>query len=260
MINSPHGIILATGPTGSGKTTTLYSILNKLNNESINITTIEDPVEIKLDGINQVQVNPKADITFASCLRAILRQDPDVVMIGEIRDSETLEAAVHAALTGHLVLSTLHTNSATATITRLMEMGVAPHLIVSSVVGIVAQRLLRRLCPGCKEQYEPEVQELSMILPQPEDFEVFKEIKIYRAKGCESCDGSGYIGRMGIYEIMPVNRDIKRTISQTCAAYEIEETAVSTGMKTLQRAGLDAIINGETTVEEFLRVLGAVND
>lgn len=260
MTKSPHGIIFVTGPTGSGKTTTLYSILNKLNSDSVNITTVEDPVEIKIDGINQVQVNAKADITFASCLRAILRQDPDVIMIGEIRDTETIEAAIHAALTGHLVLCTLHTNSATATITRLVEMGVATHLLATAVVGIVAQRLLRKLCPGCKEKYVPELYELGLILSQPEDFDVFRENNIYRAKGCENCNGSGYIGRLGIYEIMPVNRDLKKVLSQSCASYEIEEVAISTGMKTLQRAGLDGILNGHTTIDEYLRVLGTVSD
>lgn len=260
MTTSPHGIILATGPTGSGKTTTLYSILNKVNREDVNITTIEDPVEIKLEGVNQVQVNVKADITFATCMRAILRQDPDIIMVGEIRDLDTLNAAINASLTGHLVLSTVHTNSATATITRLIEMGAAPHLVASTLVGVIAQRLVRRLCPSCKERYEPTDEELKMILPNDDYRDLFTGNKIFKAKGCDGCDNSGYISRMGLYEIMPVSRDIRRMITQQCAAHEIDEVASSCGMKSLQRACLDAILNGETTINEFLRVLGAVNE
>lgn len=260
MTKKPHGIILAVGPTGSGKTTTLYSIINKINEESINITTVEDPVEIKLNGINQVQVNIKADITFASSLRAILRQDPDVVMIGEIRDLETLDAAIHASITGHLVLSTIHTNSAAATIVRLTEMGAAHHLISTALEGIIAQRLVRRLCPSCKELYNPSDAELLLIASAEEDIELMKQAKIYRRTGCNSCDGSGYAGRMGIYEVLPVSREIKKLISKGAADHEIEELGVSCGMKTLQRGGLDVIIGGETSVSEFIRVLGVNSD
>ena len=260
MTTSPHGIILATGPTGSGKTTTLYSILNRVNNEMVNITTVEDPVEIKLEGINQIQVNAKADITFASCMRAILRQDPDIIMVGEIRDIETLDAAIYASLTGHLVLSTVHTNTATATITRLINMGAAPYLIASSLVGVIAQRLMRKLCPMCKELYNPTEQELELIVSSSEDYDGFIGNKIYKAVGCSNCDDMGYVGRMGIYEIMPINRELKKIITNSNIAHEIEEKAVSCGMKTLQRSGLDAILKGETTINEYIRVLGANNE
>jgi len=260
MATSPYGIILTSGPTGSGKTSTLYTILNKLNDETVNITTIEDPVEIKLEGINQVQVNPRAEITFASCMRAILRQDPDIIMVGEIRDLETLEAAVDASLTGHLVLSTVHANTATATITRLIEMGAESHLIAASLLGVIAQRLIRKLCPDCKERYEPSRDDLKLIIAQPEDYEVFLGNRIYKAVGCPKCGNSGYIGRVGLYEIMPINRELKKMIIQSCAAHEIEEAALGCGMKTLNQAGLNAILAGETTIKEYLRVLGALNE
>jgi len=260
MVTSPYGIILTSGPTGSGKTTTLYSVLNNLNSETVNITTIEDPVEIKLEGINQVQVNARAEITFASCMRAILRQDPDIIMVGEIRDLETLEAAVDASLTGHLVLSTVHANTATATITRLMEMGAAPHLIAASLLGVIAQRLIRKLCPDCKELYEPSKDDLKLIISQPEDMEIFLNNKIYKHVGCEKCRDTGYIGRMGLYEIMPMNREIKKMITQSSAAHEIEETALGCGMKTLNQAGLTAILGGDTSVQEYIRILGALNE
>lgn len=260
MTKKPHGIILAVGPTGSGKTTTLYSIINKINEETINITTVEDPVEIKLNRINQVQVNPKADITFASSLRAILRQDPDVVMIGEIRDLETLEAAIHASITGHLVLSTIHTNSAAATVVRLTEMGAAHHLIATALEGVIAQRLVRKLCPECREVYNPEDRELKFIAPSEEDRELLKQTSIYKPKGCDSCNKAGYVGRIGIYEVMPINREIKKLISKRAADHEIEELAINCGMKTLQRGGLDAIIRGDTTISEFIRVLGVISE
>ena len=259
MITSPYGIILATGPTGSGKTTTLYSILNKLNNDRVNITTIEDPVEMKLEGINQVQVNEKAEITFASCMRTILRQDPDIIMVGEIRDYETLEAAINASLTGHLVLSTFHTNNASSTITRLIELGAAAYLISSTLVGIIAQRLVRKLCPVCKKPHNPTPEELRVLFGQIDEdsANIMATRTIYKAHGCERCNNTGYFGRLGVYEIMPVNREIKRMIIQSAAAYEIEEVALACGMKTLQTACLEAIINGETTIAEHLRVLGS---
>lgn len=260
MTTVPHGIILATGPTGSGKSTTLYSIIDKLNNDFVNITTVEDPVEMKIDGVNQIQVNSKADITFASCMRSILRQDPDIIMVGEIRDYETLEAAIHSALTGHLVISTIHTNSATATITRLVEMGAANHLISSSLTGVIAQRLIRKLCPHCKEIYEPSDEELKMIRSPIYEDESFRGGKVYKAVGCDSCSGNGYNGRMGIYEVMPVSREIRKMISQGAAAHEIEEVAISCGMKTLKRSALDAIMKGQTSIKEYLRVLGASTD
>ncbi len=262
MTTKPHGIILAAGPTGSGKTTTLYSILNKISSEKINITTVEDPVEIKLDGINQVQVNPKADITFASCMRSILRQDPDVIMIGEIRDFETLETAIHASITGHLVLSTIHTNSAASTVTRLAEMGAPAHLIASALEGVVSQRLLRKLCPACKQIYEPGEKELRYVAISNEDREEFLNSVIYKAKedGCENCEGTGYGGRMGIYEVLTVNKEIKKLISAQATDYEIEEIAIGCGMKTLQACGISVILNGETSIAEFVRVLGVVSN
>ncbi len=262
MTTKPHGIILAAGPTGSGKTTTLYSILNKINNDHANITTVEDPVEIKIDGINQVQVNPKADITFASCIRSILRQDPDVIMIGEIRDYETLEAAIHASITGHLVLSTIHTNTAAATVTRLVEMGADNHLVATSLEGVVSQRLIRRLCPKCKEIYEPTEKELRYVTISNEDREDFMNSVIYKAKeeGCENCEGTGYIGRMGLYEILPVNKEIKKLIATNATDNEIEEIAISCGMKTLQNSGLNAVLHGETSIAEFVRIIGVVSD
>ncbi len=260
MIKIPYGIILAAGPTGSGKTTTLYSILNNLNNEDVNITTIEDPVEIRLEGVNQIQVNPKADITFANCLRAILRQDPDIILVGEIRDFETLEAAIAAALTGHLVLSTVHTNSAAATISRLMQMGAPNYLIASSLSGVIAQRLVRRLCPYCKTKYQPTEEELKQILLNPEDIKEFKEKELYKPVGCPQCQYTGYLGRLGLFELMPVNKEIKKLISQSESDITIEEVAISCGMKTLQQYCLEHIINGETPVSEFIRVLGVVSD
>lgn len=260
MTKAPNGIILTSGPTGSGKTTTLYSVLKSVNDESVNITTIEDPIEIRLDGINQTQVNPKADITFASCMRAILRQDPDIILVGEIRDYETLEAAISAALTGHLVLSTIHTNSAAATITRLIEMGAKDYLIASSITGIIAQRLVRRLCPHCKEAYLPTKEEAKHILVQNDDIEKFIERSCYKPKGCDKCNYDGFMGRLGVYEIMPISKEIKKLIAQSAPDVEIEEVAISCGMKTLYQSCLEHVVNGETTINEFVRVLGVVGD
>ncbi len=260
MIKIPYGIILAAGPTGSGKTTTLYSILNSLNNEDVNITTIEDPVEIRLEGINQIQVNPKADITFASCLRAILRQDPDIILVGEIRDFETLEAAIAAALTGHLVLSTVHTNSAAATVSRLMQMGAPNYLIASSLSGVIAQRLVRRLCPYCKEKYYASEEELRHILLNPDDIKEFQKKELYKPTGCAQCQYTGFLGRLGLFELMPINKEIRKMIAQSASDVDIEEVAISCGMKTLQQYCLEHIINGETPISEFVRVLGVVTD
>ena len=260
MVQSPNGIILTSGPTGSGKTTTLYTILKSLNKEDVNITTIEDPVEIKLEGINQSQVNPKADITFASCMRAILRQDPDIILIGEIRDFETLEVAISAALTGHLVLSTVHTNSAAATVTRLIEMGAKDYLVSSTLTGVIAQRLVRKLCDKCKESYFPTLEEAKHISNNPKMQEELTKTKLYRKKGCKECGYLGYTGRIGIYEVMPITREIKRLIAQGAHDIEIEETAVAAGMKTLKTSCLNHIIAGNTTADEFIRVLGYAND
>lgn len=260
MITCPNGIILTSGPTGSGKTTTLYSVLKTLNNEGVNITTIEDPVEIKLEGVNQSQVNVKAGITFASCMRAILRQDPDIILVGEIRDYETLEVAISAALTGHLVLSTLHTNSAAATITRLVEMGAKDYLIASTLTGVIAQRLVRKLCDNCKEEYSPSIDEASMLLTNEDDIESFTKTKIYKTKGCKECDFTGYRGRLGVYEVMPITKEIKKLIAIGSHDLEIEEAAIACGMKTLNQACLEHILQGLTTIDEFIRVLGMVND
>ncbi len=260
MVSCPNGIILTSGPTGSGKTTTLYSVLKSLNDEHVNITTIEDPIEIKLEGINQSQVNPKAGITFASCMRAILRQDPDIILVGEIRDYETLEIAISAALTGHLVLSTVHTNSAAATVTRLIEMGAKDYLVSSTLSGVIAQRLVRSLCPDCKEEYFPSHDEARQVTADEEEIQKLMKTPIYRAKGCNKCDFTGYKGRLGVYEIMPMSKEIKKLIAQGAHDLEIEEAAVANGMTTLNKSCLQHIINGETTIDEFVRVLGIVNE
>lgn len=260
MVSCPNGIILTSGPTGSGKTTTLYSVLKSLNNEDVNITTIEDPVEIKLEGINQSQVNTKAGITFASCMRAILRQDPDIILVGEIRDYETLEVAISAALTGHLVLSTVHTNSAAATVTRLIEMGAKDYLVSSTLSGVIAQRLVRKLCDDCKEEYHPTYEEAKKVLMEEDEIQRFMKSKMYRHKGCANCDFTGYKGRLGVYEIMPITKEIKKLIAIGSHDIEIEEAAVACGMKTLNQACLGHILRGETTIEEFIRVLGIVSE
>ena len=255
ILSHPHGIILVTGPTGSGKSTTLYTALSELNTEDVNIITVEDPVEANLNGINQVQVNPKADLTFSSALRSILRQDPDIIMIGEIRDNETASIAVKASVTGHLVVSTLHTNSAASTITRLADMGIESYLIADSLVGVIAQRLLRRVCPECSTM-EPlnefEKEELR-IRPELRD----REILVPRAHigcNCPKCGGAGYFGRVGIYEILPVSMEIKRIISRSGNAEEIENQAIREGMKTLITAANQYVLQGVTTMDEVHRV------
>lgn len=260
MITCPHGIILTSGPTGSGKTTTLYSVLRSLNSEDVNITTIEDPVEIKLEGVNQSQVNTKAGITFASCLRAILRQDPDIILVGEIRDYETLEVAISAALTGHLVLSTVHTNSAAATVTRLIEMGAKDYLVSSTLSGVIAQRLVRKLCDDCKEEYYPSHEEAQKILADEEEVQKLTKTKIYKKKGCNNCNFSGYDGRLGVFEIMPITKEIRKLIAIGSHDIDIEDAAIACGMKTLNQSCLGHILRGETTIDEFIRVLGIVNE
>lgn len=260
MVSCPNGIILTSGPTGSGKTTTLYSVLKSLNDEDVNITTIEDPIEIKLEGINQSQINAKAGITFASCMRAILRQDPDIILVGEIRDYETLEIAISAALTGHLVLSTVHTNSAAATVTRLIEMGAKDYLVSSTLSGVIAQRLVRRLCDDCKEEYFATHDEARQILANEDEIQEFMKKPIYRAKGCNKCDFTGYKGRLGVYEIMTINKEIKRLVAMGAHDLEIEEAAVKNGMRTLHQSCFSHILNGMTTIDEFVRVLGVVNE
>lgn len=260
IIASPNGIILASGPTGSGKTTTLYSILKNLNKEEVNITTIEDPVEIKIERLNQSQINKKADITFASNMRAILRQDPDIIMVGEIRDMETLDVSIAAALTGHLVLSTIHTNSAAATITRMIEMGAKDYLVSSTLTGVIAQRLVRRLCPKCREKYKPSLEDAKLVVSDSSKYEEFMNKTIYTAKGCEDCDFQGYDGRLGVYEILRITKDIRKMIARNAIELDIEEAAIKAGMYTLHESCYNHIINGETTISEFLRVLGPVND
>ncbi len=260
LVSEPNGILLTSGPTGSGKTTTLYALLRSLNKEDVNITTIEDPVEIKLEGVNQSAVNPKAGITFASSLRAILRQDPDIILVGEIRDFETLEVAISASLTGHLVLSTVHTNSAAATVTRLIEMGAKDYLVSSTLNGVLAQRLVRKLCPECKQAYTPTLEEAKKVLTDPIEIQEFMKQKIYKAKGCEFCNNTGYKGRTAVLEVLVVNNDLKKLIAQRAHDVEIEEYAVKHGMKTLHKACLEHIKNGITSVDEFVRILGLAGE
>ncbi|WP_346053048.1 MULTISPECIES: type II secretion system ATPase GspE [Natronospira] len=248
LIHKPHGIILVTGPTGSGKTTTLYASLTRLNETSRNIMTVEDPIEYYLDGIGQTQVSTKVNMTFARGLRAILRQDPDVVMVGEIRDLETAEIAVQASLTGHLVLSTLHTNTAIGAVARLRDMGVEPFLLSSSLLGLAAQRLVRRLCPDCKEAYEPEEREREMIgLPDQE------RLTLYRPKGCEACNHSGYRGRMGIYELVPIDDHMRTMIHDGSSEQALERYARQL-TPSIREDGRRKVLAGETTIQEVVRV------
>lgn len=245
----PHEIMLVTGPTGSGKTTTLYAALNYINTIGKNIVTVEDPVEYELAGINQVQVNPKADLTFASALRAILRQDPDVVMIGEIRDVETAEIAIQAALTGHLVLSTLHTNDASGAITRLIDMGVAPFLISSAVGLVLAQRLVRLLCRECRKSFSPPAS-----LQEELGLNFDAERIFYKTAGCGRCDNTGFKGRLAIYEILPITKGIEDLIMAKASSHEIMAQAVSEGILTMRQSGIRKMLAGMTSVEEVLRV------
>ena len=244
MLARTSGIILVTGPTGSGKSTTLYAALNRLNSSEKNIITIEDPIEYQIKGIGQIQVNPKIDLTFSSGLRSILRQDPDIIMVGEIRDAETAEIAIQASLTGHLVLSTLHTNDAATAVTRLVDMGIEPFMIASSLSAVLAQRLVRVICPHCREEYRPLEQHAGVTLPE----------KLYRGRGCDKCFGLGTLGRTAIYEIMPVDQELCSMIIRRAHAGEIKEYAVSRGMKTLRDDGLARAAAGITTIEEVLRV------
>ncbi len=260
LISLPNGIVLTSGPTGSGKTSTLYSLIRTLNSEDVNITTIEDPIEIKMDGVNQSAVNPKAGITFANCMRAILRQDPDIILVGEIRDFETLEVAISASLTGHLVLSTIHTNSAAATITRLIEMGAKDYLISSTVTGVIAQRLVKKLCPECRVAYKPTIEEARKILTNPDDIKKLTETTIYKAGGCPYCNDTGYSGRTGVFEIMLINKEMKKMIAQRAHDVELEDYAIKHGMKTLKMSCLEHILNGVTTIDEFVRILGLATE
>jgi len=251
LVKSPNGIILITGPTGSGKTTTLYAILSSINKPEINIITIEDPVEYQLKGISQIQVNPKINLTFARGLRSIVRQDPDIILIGEVRDKETAEIAVQSALTGHLVFSTLHTNDSASAITRLVDIGIEPFLISSSVIAVAAQRLIRVLCSYCKEATEPDYIALEGLGVSPDKF---KDGKIYKAKGCEKCLNTGYRGRIGIFEIMVLNSHLKSLILKTYDSNLIKKEALNQNMITLRQDGIQKVLDGITTIEEVLRV------
>jgi len=250
-IKAANGIVLVTGPTGSGKTTTLYAALSSINNTDINIITIEDPIEYRISGIGQVQVNPRIDLTFASGLRSIVRQDPDVILVGEIRDSETAEIAIQSALTGHLVFSTLHTNNSASAITRLRDMGIEPFLIASSVNAVLAQRLVRIICPHCKQVYTPDAEELKRI-GMVDDAGV--ERKVFRGRGCAKCHHTGYKGRCGIYELLLMDQGMKSLILKTSDANQIQRRAVENGMVTLRQSGAMKVFQGVTTIEEVVRV------
>lgn len=252
-IRKPWGAVIVTGPTGSGKTTTLYSALNTINDVERNIITVEDPVEYRLEGINQVQVNPTAGLTFASALRSILRNDPDIVMIGEIRDAETALIAIESALTGHLVLSTLHTNNAAGVYTRLIEMGIEPFLISSAIDCVVAQRLARKLCNYCKEPYKPESDFLKSVGFSDDD--IAKIDVLYRPRGCDYCSKTGYKGRTGLFEVLVTSPAIRELVLEKATTDEITEQAIKEGMKTMLECGLHKAMNGETSVEEVLRVI-----
>ncbi|HEY7115421.1 MAG TPA: GspE/PulE family protein [Tepidisphaeraceae bacterium] len=249
LIALPNGILLVTGPTGSGKSTTLYASLQEMNSDDVNICTVEDPVEFNLPGVNQFQVHEKAGFTFANALRALLRQDPDVIMVGEIRDQETAKIAVQASLTGHLVFSTLHTNDAPAAITRLFNIGIEPYLVSASVAGVLAQRLVRKLCQACKEEYAPTINERRQIEKASGHVE-----KLYRAKGCGRCRNAGYTGRIGIYELLVPDDDLLDLISSGAPLNEIRDLARKTGMKSLRADGIDKVKSGITTLEEVYRV------
>lgn len=250
LLNKPNGIILVTGPTGSGKTTTLYAALSYLNDIGTKIITTEDPVEYDIDGLIQVQINPSIDVTFANCLRAILRQDPDIILVGEIRDEETAKIAIQASLTGHLVFSTLHTNDAPTTITRLIDMDIKPYLIASTVEVVISQRLIRKICVSCKEEYMPSEESLMELNLTREDV---KEKQFFRGKGCNNCRNIGYKGRMGIYEIMVMNEEIRRLTIEQAHTNVIRSVAKRNGMNTLRDSGLTAVYDGLTTIEEVMR-------
>ena len=253
IIKVPEGIILLTGPTGSGKTTTLYAALRELNKPSVNIITVEDPVEYRLEGVNQVQVNAKSGLTFAAGLRSILRQDPDIVMVGEIRDAETAEIAVRAAITGHVVLSTIHTNDAVSTVSRLVDMGCEPFMVSSALMGVVAQRLLKRICPRCKSERVPTIEEMVML-------GLDKPVMLGYGKGCQNCNHTGYSGRQGIHEILVMDREVRNMINSRASSDEIKALARVKGMKTLAESARDLVLTGKTTIEEMIRVTYSVEE
>ena len=255
ILSNPHGIILVTGPTGSGKSTTLYTALSELNTEEVNIITVEDPVEANIDGINQCQVNEKADMTFAAALRSILRQDPDIIMIGEIRDGETADIAVKAAITGHLVVSTLHTNSAASTVTRLIDMGIEPYTAGDALVGVIAQRLVRRLCT-CKQPRYAEDHEKSLLGLDPDT----EDVVIYEPNGCPLCNDTGFSGRIGVYEMMTVTRSLQQVIARNAPANEIEKQALKEGMMTLKLSCAKHVLNGITSLSEMRKIVYEAGD
>jgi type II secretory ATPase GspE/PulE/Tfp pilus assembly ATPase PilB-like protein len=252
---NPHEIILVTGPTGSGKTTTLYSALNLINSVDKNIVTVEDPIEYELAGVNQVQVNPRADLTFASALRSILRQDPDVVMIGEIRDVETAEISIQSALTGHLVLSTLHTNDACGAVTRLMDMGIPPFLISSALGAVVAQRLVRLLCTKCREPFNPPEN-----LQEELGLEYDPKVEFFRSNGCAKCEYTGYRGRIAIYEVLSISSAMEELIMKRASTHELYRQAISEGLIPLRKSGIRKVIAGLTSLDEVMRVAMSVKD
>jgi type IV pilus assembly protein PilB len=250
-VESPYGMILVTGPTGSGKTTTLYSALDWVNKEGVNIMTAEDPVEYNLKGINQIQIKEKVGLTFANALRSFLRQDPDVILVGEIRDHETAEIAVKAAQTGHLVLSTLHTNDALSTIDRLINIGIPPFMVVSAVILIIAQRLVRKICPACKEEVSVPLERLASLELTTEELNGFK---FFQGKGCKVCNHTGYKGRIGLYEVLPLKEEIKILIAKGAQPPELKKAAAAIGMRTIRETGIVKLREGITTVEEVVRV------
>ena len=255
ILSNPHGIILVTGPTGSGKSTTLYTSLSELNTEEVNIITVEDPVEANIDGINQVQVNVKAEMTFPAALRSILRQDPDIIMIGEIRDSETAKIAVPAAITGHLVVSTLHTNSAASTVTRIVDMGIESYVAGDALVGVIAQRLVRRLCNSCKAPRLADEDEKKILGVEGDD-----EVVIYEPVGCPMCGDTGYAGRIGVYEMMPISKELQAVIARGSTADVIEKQALSEGMLTLKMGAAKHVLNGITSLHEMKKITYETGD
>jgi len=252
LIRQSHGIILVTGPTGSGKTTTLYAALSRINTTDKNIITIEDPIEYQLHGVGQIQVNPKIELTFAGGLRSVLRQDPDVIMVGEIRDSETAKISIQAALTGHLVFSTLHTNDSCAAITRLLDMGIEPFLVSSSLIAVMAQRLVRKVCSNCRVEYRPPMEELRQL---GVTLDMLEDNPVYRiGPGCEACKLTGYRGRLGIHELLIIDDEVRNLIMRSADSSEIRRAAAAKGMTTLREDGADKIMRGTTTIDEVLRV------
>lgn len=251
LIDLPNGMILVTGPTGSGKTTTLYATLNHVNQKERKVITIEDPVEYQLDGINQVQVKPQIGLTFASGLRSMLRQAPDIIMVGEIRDMETAQIAIQSALTGHLIFSTLHTNDAVSAVTRLVDMGIEPYLVASTVQGILAQRLVRTICPSCRESYKPSGEEIEVLSLKPKASE---ELELYKGKGCPNCSSTGFKGRIGIFELLIINDEIRELVINNVSTTEIGRRAKELGMRTLRDDGLEKVRRGYTTIQEVMRV------